>query len=269
MKTLVLALLLLLGLASPASAQVAVIDSTNLVKNTLTALQTAQSYAQQINDYVIQAQMLESALKNLKTLNPSAVSGLVNSAGRVGIDVAKKLGEDTTDIQQVLRTVNTLYRSGTQAAALANQGAGVYSSAADYTSRIQQMAGLANMTWGEFFAAEKARAKAGERQAVANLNEAMQIKAAVENHGRNTERALQGSLDAEGVLQAVQGLAAINAVMSQQLGDLTAAIATSTAAQADRIREAEGDKITARAERDRDAEAVRGMYDILKQRGKK
>ncbi|CAJ2815928.1 P-type conjugative transfer protein TrbJ [Burkholderia pseudomallei] len=75
-RLLALAVVAFVGVMPAAHAQWAVIDSTNLVQNTLTAVRTMQMIENQINQLQNQAQMLVNQGRNLTSLPFNVVSRL-------------------------------------------------------------------------------------------------------------------------------------------------------------------------------------------------
>ena len=63
----------------PADAQTAVVDHSNLLTNIKTALQTAQLVINTANQLDVMKAQLQYQLQNLKTIDPTSITGLINA----------------------------------------------------------------------------------------------------------------------------------------------------------------------------------------------
>jgi P-type conjugative transfer protein TrbJ len=79
-----IAISLPLGISTPACAQVAVIDVTNLAETTLQAARLLQQINNQIQALQNQATMLQNMGRNLTSLNFSSLSGMTNDLQQIG-----------------------------------------------------------------------------------------------------------------------------------------------------------------------------------------
>ena len=76
-----------------ARAQTAVIDHLNLLQNVKTALQTAQMVINTANQLEIMKSQLQYELQNLKTIDPTSISGLLTYINQVQMTFATLQGD--------------------------------------------------------------------------------------------------------------------------------------------------------------------------------
>jgi P-type conjugative transfer protein TrbJ len=105
-KTLALAAFLTTFAATirPARAQLAVVDQSNLLQNIKTALQTAQLVINTANQLQVMKMQLQYQLQNLKTIDPSSITGLINTINQVQMTFATLQG----DINSIGYTANVV-----------------------------------------------------------------------------------------------------------------------------------------------------------------
>lgn len=77
----------------PARAQTAVIDHSNLLQNIKTALQTAQLVINTANQLTVMKAQLQYQLQNLKTIDPTSISGLITAINQVQMAFATLQGD--------------------------------------------------------------------------------------------------------------------------------------------------------------------------------
>jgi P-type conjugative transfer protein TrbJ len=189
------------GTTLPAAAQMTVFDPSNYSQNLLTAARTLQQVNNQIVSLQNEAQMLINQARNLTSLPYSSLQQLQQSIGRT----RQLLGQAQNiayDVQQIDRAFSTTY-----APASANQS-------------DQALIASAQARW---------------QNSVAGLQDALRIQATVVGNidtNRSEMSALvDASQGAEGALEAAQAGNQLLALQSQQLADLTAAIAAQGRAQ--------------------------------------
>jgi P-type conjugative transfer protein TrbJ len=88
-------------------AQLAVVDHSNLLQNIKTALQTAQLVINSANQLEVMKAQLQYQLQNLKTIDPTSISGLLSAINQVQMTFATLQG----DINSIGYTANVV--SGT------------------------------------------------------------------------------------------------------------------------------------------------------------
>jgi P-type conjugative transfer protein TrbJ len=77
----------------PAQAQTAVVDHFNLLQNIKTALQTAQLVINTANQLEVMKAQLEYQAQNLKTIDPTSISGLLSYINQVQMTFATLQGD--------------------------------------------------------------------------------------------------------------------------------------------------------------------------------
>jgi P-type conjugative transfer protein TrbJ len=104
-KCLIAAALIVCGLvhgARPASAQTPVVDHSNLLQNIKTALQTAQLVTTTASQLQVMEAQLQYQIQNLKTIDPTSITGLINGINQVQMTFATLQG----DINSIGYTAN-------------------------------------------------------------------------------------------------------------------------------------------------------------------
>ena len=191
-------------LVAPASAQWIVYDPTNYVQNVLTAARSLEQINNQITSLQNQATSLINQARNLASLPFSSLQQLQQSVQRTQqlLQQAQRIAYDVQNIDQAFRT---------------NYGAG----SASMSASNQQLIAQAKERWNN---------------TVSGLQDAMRVQAGVVGNidtNRTQMSALVGqSQGATGALQATQAGNQLLALQSQQLADLTAAVAAQGRAQA-------------------------------------
>lgn len=184
----------------PASAQI-VFDPSNYAQNVLQAARALEQVGHQITSLQNQAQMLINQARNLASLPQSSLAQIQQSIQRT----QQLLGEAQRiayDVGQIDRAFSTTY------------------GAASTTTTDQALIDGARERW---------------RNSVAGLQDAMKVHAGVVAN-IDTNRVEMSSLvtasqAATGALQATQAGNQLIALQSQQIGDLTAAVAAQGRAQ--------------------------------------
>jgi P-type conjugative transfer protein TrbJ len=87
-----------------AVAQMSVIDGSNLVQNVKTALQTAQLVQTTANQLRVMEAQLQYQIENMRTINPSSISGLLTLLNQTQMTYAMLQG----DLSSIGYTVNTV-----------------------------------------------------------------------------------------------------------------------------------------------------------------
>ena len=187
--------------APPASAQMTVFDPSNYSQNVLTAARALQQVNNQITSLQNEAQMLINQARNLASLPYSSLQQLQQSTQRTQQLLGQAQGI-AFDVQQIDQAFSTTYAPAS-------------------TSQSDQVL-IAN-------------AQARWQNAVAGLQDALRIQAGVVGNldtNRTEMSTLVGaSQGATGALQAAQAGNQLLALQSQQLADLTAAVAAQSRAQ--------------------------------------
>jgi len=204
-------------LATPAQAQFGgiVYDPTNYAQNVLTAARSLQQINNQIQQIQNQATSLINQAKNLASLPFSTLETLRQQVDQTRqlLSQAQRIAYQVTDIQQVFN--------------------GRYKGAA-LTGTSAQMVDNANARWED---------------SVGALEDSMKVQAGIVGNLGATRSSIDAlvtsSQSATGALQATQAGNQLLALQTQQLADLTAAIAAQGRAQAlnaarDAATEAEG-----------------------------
>ena len=179
-----------------------VYDPTNYAQNVLTAARSLQQINNQIQQIQQQATSLVNEARNLASLPSSSLQQLQQQVQRTQqlLGEAQRIAYDVRDIQQAF---NGRYR-----------GAGL-------TGTNAQMVANANARWED---------------SVGAFQDALQVQAGVVGNidgARTTMNSLvSASQSATGALQAAQAGNQLLALQSQQLADLTAAVAAQGRAQA-------------------------------------
>ena len=75
------------------SAQLSVVDHSNLLTNIKTALQTAQLVINTANQLEVMKAQLQYQLQNLKTIDPTSITGLINAINQVQMTFATLQGD--------------------------------------------------------------------------------------------------------------------------------------------------------------------------------
>ncbi len=106
MRRAALAVALTAFILSPRSgrAQMAVVDHSNLLQNIKTALQTAQLVINTANQLEVMKAQLQYQLQNLKTIDPTSISGLLSAINQVQMTFATLQG----DISSISYTANVV-----------------------------------------------------------------------------------------------------------------------------------------------------------------
>jgi P-type conjugative transfer protein TrbJ len=187
--------------AVPASAQMTVFDPSNYSQNVLTAARALQQVNNQITSLQNEAQMLINQARNLASLPYSSLQQLQQSTRRTQQLLAQAQGI-AYDVQQIDQAFSTTY-----APASASQS-------------DQALVANAQVRW---------------QNAVAGLQDALRVQATVVGNLDTNRTEMSALVDASqgatGVLQAAQAGNQLLALQSQQLADLTAAVAAQGRAQ--------------------------------------
>lgn len=186
---------------SPTSAQLVVYDPSNYIQNVLQAARALQQINNQITGLQNQAQMLVNQARNLASLPQSSLNQIQQSIQRT----QQLLGEAQRiayDVRQIDHAFSTTYGP------------------ASTTATDQALIDGARERW---------------RNSIAGLQDAMKVQAGVVAN-LDTNRVEMSSLvtasqAATGALQATQAGNQLTALQTQQIADLTAAVAAQGRAQ--------------------------------------
>lgn len=107
-RLLALAVAAFIGVMPAAHAQWAVIDATNLVQNTLTAVRTLEMIENQVSQLQNQAQMLVNQAKHLQSLDYNSLSSLLSLLSKSNALISQAQGL-TFDVTQAQATFTRLY----------------------------------------------------------------------------------------------------------------------------------------------------------------
>lgn len=186
---------------SPASPQVVVFDPNNYAQNILQAARALQQINNQITGLQNQAQMLVNQARNLATLPQSSLNHIQQSIQRT----QQLLGEAQRiayDVRQIDHAFSTTY------------------GAASTTATDQTLIDSARERW---------------RNSIAGLQDAMKVQAGVvaniDTNRVEMNALVTASQAAIGALQATQAGNQLVALQTQQIADLTAAVAAQGRAQ--------------------------------------
>ena len=193
-----------IALPMPAYAQFGgiVYDPTNYAQNVLTAARSLQQINNQIQQIQNQATSLINEARNLTSLPFSSLQQLQQQVQRTQqlLSEAQRIAYDVQDIQQAF---------------------GARYKGAALTGDHAQMVANANARWED---------------SVGAFQDALQVQAGVVGNIEGTRTTMDGlvsaSQSATGALQAAQAGNQLLALQSQQLADLTAAVAAQGRAQA-------------------------------------
>ncbi|MGE0596203.1 MAG: P-type conjugative transfer protein TrbJ [Hyphomonadaceae bacterium] len=197
----VLAVSVPLAAMPPASAQMAVIDPTNLIQNVLTAARALEQISNQITQIQQQAESLINEARNLTSLPLSTLSTL------------------QAQVQRTQQLLAQAQRIAFSVEAIERQFAEQYS-AIDMSASDRALADGAMSRW---------------RNSVAAFEDSLRVQAGVVSNldgARDTMDQLVGaSQSATGALQAAQAGNQLLALQSQQIADLTALMAAQARAE--------------------------------------
>jgi type IV secretion system protein TrbJ len=186
---------------SPTSAQLIVFDPNNYAQNVLTAARELQQINNQITSLQNQAQMLINQAKNLASLPYSSLQQLEQSIQRTQ-QLLAQAQRIAYDIKQIDRAFSTTY-------------APVSTKESD-----QELIANAQTRW---------------QISVAGLQDALRVQATVvgnlDTHRKEMSALVGSSQGATGALQASQAGNQLLGLQTQQLADLTAAVAAQGRAQ--------------------------------------
>lgn len=229
-KPLVAALVAALTLAAapaPAAAQWAVFDAANFIKNTMTATQTYQQYAQMLNDYAMQAQQYVTMVRNLEqmpasVLNTAVGREIVAQAGGNPSNPDSWNGISSTDLLQAGGQVMNVYKSSAQ---LMSQGGRLYQQATDFGVDMNRFSAASGMSWQEIFAYEQKRSQADRQAAQWRFQQAQQMTSQLQSFQQRADQQVKVAGEAQGAVQAISAVATLNHTMTDQLSSLIAASA--------------------------------------------
>jgi type IV secretion system protein TrbJ len=186
---------------SPAASQVVVFDPNNYAQNILQAARALQQISNQITSLQNQAQMLVNQTRNLASLPQSSLNQIQQSIQRT----QRLLGEAqriSYDVVQIDQAFSSTY------------------GAASTTAPDQALIDGARERW---------------RNSIAGLQDAMKVQAGVvaniETNRVETSSLVTASQAATGALQVMQAGNQLIALQTQQISDLTAAVAAQGRAQ--------------------------------------
>lgn len=211
-KLAAIAALALVGV-TPASAQWAVFDAGNFTKNTLTALQTAQQYAQLVQSYALQAQQFQNMVTNTKSLGASVFSGAI------GRQIASQ-GVDLTNPQAVSNAAGQLFNIYQNVGGLLNTSSQVYQQASSFGNDMNRMAATTGLSWSDILSQDLQRAQAGQQVSAGLYSQATQIQSSLGDLQARSDANLQAAGQAEGAVQAIQAVALQNHTLSDQMSTL-------------------------------------------------
>ncbi len=187
--------------SAPGSAQLVVYDPSNYVQNVLQAARALEQINNQINGLQNQAQMLVNQARNLAGLPQSSLNQIQQSIQRTQqlLGQAQRI---TYDVGQIDHAFSSTY------------------GAASTTAADQALIDGARERW---------------RNSIAALQDAMKVQAGVvanlDTNRVETSSLVTASQGANGALQAMQAGNQLIALQTQQLADLTAAVAAQGRAQ--------------------------------------
>ena len=201
MRVKVLTLPFLVMLSLPAQAQFTVFDPSNFSQNILTAARSLEQINNQISSLQNESQMLVNEARNLTSLPYSSLQQLQSS-----VQSTQQLLGQAQNIAYNVQNIDSAFQS-------------TYG-AANATQSDQALIANAQQRW---------------QNAVSALQDAMRVQAGVVGNisvNQSQVASLVGSSQsAVGALQATQAGNQILALQSQQISDLTAAIAAQGRAQ--------------------------------------
>lgn len=221
---------------APAAAQWAVFDAANFIKNTMTAMQTYQQYAQMLTDAAMQAQQYTTMMKNLErmpasVLNTAVGREIVAEAGGNPQDPDSWGGLQPGDLLQAGQKTLDVYKSSVK---LMNEGGRLYQNATDFGVDMNRFSAASGMSWQEIFAHEQKRAKAGQQAGQWRFEQAQMMTRQLDSFKSRADQQLQGAGNAQGAVDALGNVAALNHTMTDQLSSLIAAAARQEVAEGEK-----------------------------------
>jgi len=209
----------------PAIAQWAVFDASNFAKNALTAAKSADAYAQQIEQYKLQGLQYLLQVQNLQ----AAPSTIFDTAfGREALQIAGP-NANAAALAQAGVHLLSVYSSTQQ---LMNQGNSLYSQAADWGWTLQKFSAASGMTPQQIFSYEQSRGQALQGASQLQYQQGEQLQQDLQAYQQQADDGLRTAQNAQGAVQALEGIALQNHTLTEQLSDLSAAEATRDKAQA-------------------------------------
>ena len=252
LQTLAAVAVIAVGLASsPAHAQWAVFDAANFIKNTMTAAQTYQQYAQQLMDYAMQANQYMTMLRNLErmpqsVLNTAIGREIISQAGGNAQDPNSWNGLQPGDVLKAAKEVYNVYRTS---ARLMSEGGQLYQRASNWGQEMNWHSAGSGMTWEQIFAYEQQRAKAGQDLAQWRYRQAQDMTRQLQSFQQRADQQLRTAGEAQGAVEALGAVAALNHTITDQLSSVIASSARREAAEAEQFS-------LDRADRDKERESI-------------
>lgn len=210
----VLAATAVLAMASVAGwAQWAVFDGSNFVKNALTAAQTAQQYSQMLDQYRLMLFQYSTMLANVKQVDPSITDSAI---GREIVANANGSLDPATLAKSGIQLAN-VYRNSQLTM---DQGTQLFQQAADFGADMNRFSAASGMTPDEIFAYEMKRSKSQQAAGQWRYQQAETLNRQLAGWQTRADQQLLTAQNADGAVQAISSVAAINHTMTDQLSTL-------------------------------------------------
>lgn len=246
MKSIKSLLVLAMLAAQPAvAAGKIVFDPTNYGKNTLTAMQTAQSVALESQQYATQIKQFQVQLQNIQQLDGRQIAWAVDrgllpaaAAGQAGMNASDAIAAAAGVYQNVVALRDTVR-------AMAN----TYGDLNAWSTDLLRQVMLGEVPAEKILAYEANALKAGRTQQASNLNQLSMLTGQLQNQQARADRLAAMIPNISGNIEGLQTLAAQNHLLSDQLAGIQqAAMAGASSigmSEADRLRDREKSDLVA------------------------
>ena len=216
---------LMAGVFYNAALAVVVFDPTNFVKNSITAAQTSAMYGTQMQQYAVEIQNYMAMLRNLQQVPAS----ITQSA--VGREMVQEAG-GSMDMGALLGAGGRLLNVYQSSSTLMNQGSQLYQQTGAFTQDMNRMSVASGMSWEQILALEQSQAAAGRSAAQNRYQQAEQLSRQIYSYQARADQQIQQAGNAQGAVDALGAVAALNHTMTDQLSGLTTLMANRERAEA-------------------------------------
>lgn len=258
MKRLVALFLLGAGLMTSATSYAAgkiVFDPTNFGKNTLTAMQTAQSVALESQQYATQIKQYMMYVQDLKALDPATIAfgvarGYIPDGPYATVaDIASAAhGVYSTygNVRNTMDKMETVYR-------LMN----------DTMMEVNRAAELGNMSPEKVLAYDAAHAKADQTVGKNYYNQLRLLNGELQTHQKRSDALAAQIPKNKGTVDSLATIASQNTLLSDQLTHLISIAEMQAAMEARRVQQEGYDREMKGKDGGRIKEMNKGMADFL------
>ncbi|MFY9327189.1 MAG: hypothetical protein WAO76_04100 [Georgfuchsia sp.] len=220
----VASLLAALFVSSVAFAMV-VFDPTNFVKNSVTAAQTSAMYGTQLNQYSVEIQHYMAMMRNLQQV-PANITQTA-----VGREMVQEAG-GSMDMNALLGAGGRLLNVYQSSSTLMNEGSQLYQQTGAFGQDMNRMSVASSMSWDQILLLEKNQAAAGRGAAQNRYQQAEQLSRQVYSYQTRADQQVQQAGSAQGAVDALGAVAALNHTMTDQMSGLTLLMANRERAEA-------------------------------------